>query len=216
MQTVNDFAPKNKLIIFKTMNEIKTRTNLINYIIEAKNYKSYLEIGIETGVNFNSIKIEEKVGVDPNGSHKGVLKTTSDVFFEQNLQFFDIIFIDGLHEVEQTKRDINNSLHFLNKEGTIIIHDCNPTTKESQQVPQITGIWTGDVWKAFVYYRRFPNIKMFVIDIDWGCGIIKRGKQEILEIPTKQLTWENFNLNRNLWLNLKDVNYLKETFDNEK
>ena len=38
---------------------------------------------------------------------------------------FDIIFVDGLHEKQQVKKDILNSIKFLKDGGTIICHDVN-------------------------------------------------------------------------------------------
>ena len=51
---------------------------------------------------------------------------TSDDFFRDNKEKFDLIFIDGLHETNQVDRDIENSLKFINKGGTILLHDCLP------------------------------------------------------------------------------------------
>ena len=50
------------------------------------------------------------------GPKGGTIKKTSDEFFESNKKNFDIIFIDGLHEYDQVKRDIKNSIKFLNKD----------------------------------------------------------------------------------------------------
>ena len=46
--------------------------------------------------------------------------------FLKNHSYFDIIFLDGLHNYEQTIKDINNALKFLNEKGAIIVHDCLP------------------------------------------------------------------------------------------
>ena len=51
---------------------------------------------------------------------------TSDEFFENNEIYFDCIFIDALHIYEQVRKDILNSVKFLNTHGIIIIHDCLP------------------------------------------------------------------------------------------
>ena len=45
--------------------------------------------------------------------------------FENCEDFFDLIFIDGLHHYEQVKKDINNSLKFLKKGGVCIIDDTS-------------------------------------------------------------------------------------------
>ena len=92
-------------------------------VTKFKNCK-YLEIGCETNVCFNSISTEYKIGIDPNSG--GTIRTTSDEFFEKNTNFFDVIFIDGLHTYEQTRKDIVNSLKFLNQDGYIFLHDLIP------------------------------------------------------------------------------------------
>ena len=35
---------------------------------------------------------------------------TSDTFFKNNKDKFDVIFLDGLHTYEQTIKDINNAI----------------------------------------------------------------------------------------------------------
>ena len=67
---------------------------------------------------------------------------TSDEFFEQNKEKFDIVFIDGLHHSEQVYKDILNSLNILNEDGTIICHDMNPTEEFRQIVPRKLAIKT--------------------------------------------------------------------------
>ena len=51
------------------------------------------------------------------------LKLPSDIFFKNNKNLFDLIYIDGDHETEQVKKDINNSWKILNKGGYLILDD---------------------------------------------------------------------------------------------
>ena len=90
-------------------NQYPNRHSIIQQIIDRKKYKSYLEIGCDKDVLFNSIKIIKKIGVDPVSG--GNIRMTSDDFFKNNLDKFDIIFIDGLHQYKQVKNDIINSLN---------------------------------------------------------------------------------------------------------
>lgn len=39
---------------------MKSRTDVINYFIKQRNYKTYLEIGVREGDNFVNIKCTEK------------------------------------------------------------------------------------------------------------------------------------------------------------
>lgn len=150
----------------------KTRTNLINDIAKKIKAKSYLEIGCCTNINFDNVLIEHKIGVDPNSG--GTHRMTSDEFFETCSQTFDLIFVDGLHHVDQVNKDIKNSLRTLNSGGVIVIHDCLPTTEYMQQTPIPSGIfdWTGDVWKSVFYFNDEQLIDICVVTIDMGCGII--------------------------------------------
>ena len=50
-------------------------------------------------------------------------KSTSDIFFNNNQNFFDIIYIDGLHKYYQVKKDLNNALKYLKEDGIIICDD---------------------------------------------------------------------------------------------
>jgi len=129
----------------------------------------YLEIGVETGYTFNNVHNQNKIGVDPSPqfeSEKLVLKTSDDYF--ENLDptdsnnKFDIVFIDGLHHCEQVAKDINNSLHYLNENGKILLDDIIPLNYDEQLKIPIkhryeNGIlktmipWTGDVWKTMYH-----------------------------------------------------------------
>ena len=109
----------------------KNRIEIIQNIINLKKYNSYLEIGTFKDELFNAINCENKVGVDPVSG--GNIRKTSDQFFNDNKNKFDLIFIDGLHLEEQVDKDIANSLKHLNKSGFLIMHDCNPPTKFHQR-----------------------------------------------------------------------------------
>ena len=138
-----------------------TRIDIINYLIKKNNYKTYLEIGVQNGISFRAIElpIENKVGVDPDLNSRATIYMTSDEFFAQNDKKFDIVFVDGLHECDAVYRDIKNSLAILNEGGIIVCHDCNPLTREAQQVPRIQKLWNGDCWKALVGVRNYKNMK---------------------------------------------------------
>jgi len=180
--------------------------DLINELIRVSHYKSYLEIGVDHNENFDQIKCQTKVGVDPDPKGEVTYRMKSDKFFEEFRGNFDIIFIDGLHHEEQVMRDIISSLFILNKKGTIVCHDMNPIEEEYQLVPKQSGFWNGDCWKAWVKLRRSRNdLEMFVIDIETGCGIIRHGEQELLS-SVEELTWRNLCKNRKKWLNLVDAN----------
>ena len=189
------------------------RVGIINSLIEKHNYKTYLEIGVRNPEDcLNHINCDLKHGVDPGieGNYPVTFNMTSDEFFKINKSTYDIIFIDGLHIDEQVERDIINSLSILNKNGSIVLHDCNP--------PQIYHAredytdhstlarwdWNGTVWKAIVKVRsEIDGIYTSVVDTDWGVGIIQKS-----ETPNKIIndnpfySYNKFSKNRVHYLNL--------------
>lgn len=187
------------------------RIEIINALIKKNNYKSYLEIGVQAGHCFSAIECENKIGVDPDPSSAATINKTSDDFFRSNKKKFDIIFIDGLHHADQVEKDINNAINHLSEGGTIVMHDCLPTSKRMQEIPlQEQDAWTGDTWKAFLKFREFPDLEMNVVDSDWGCGIIRKGKQEPFGVYKPN--YEGFVKNRNSWMNVITVEEFKAKY----
>ena len=71
----------------------------------------------------------------------------SDDFFskEKELLFrrkIDVAFIDGLHSYRQALRDVVNCLEYLNPNGVIVIHDCNPATVAKSTGLPLRRSWT--------------------------------------------------------------------------
>ena len=157
------------------------RWDLIQFLINKYDYKTYLEIGCDKDQSFSKIEIPHKVGVDPISG--GTIRKTSDDFFKTNKEKFDIIFIDGLHHYEQVIIDIDNALNILNDNGHILVHDCLPRTIAHQAIPRYRGSWNGDVWKSIVELRTRKNLEVFTSEIDFGVGIIqKKENSKILDL----------------------------------
>jgi hypothetical protein len=187
------------------------RLHIIQSLINKCNAKKYLEIGVQAGYVLDKVKCDYKIGVDPDKNSRATLFLTSDEFFSQNEEMFDVIFIDGLHHADQVLKDIENSLKILNPNGYIVCHDMIPYDESMQLVPRQQDTWTGDCWKAWVYFRQNRNdLYMFVIDTDFGCGVIKSGNQELISI-NQDLNWQNFVVNKNYWMNIISVEqFLKD------
>jgi len=151
-------------VFFLQFNSSMTqRHDIININTKPNHY--YLEIGIEYGHTYKNVHFKNKVGIDPDPKFKdsGVLTLTSDDFFKKNSnKKFDVIFIDGMHQVEYIINDFKNSMICLNEGGTIFIDDIIPHCHDEQlKIPKrhyfekdilkYAEEWTGDIWK-FVYY----------------------------------------------------------------
>ena len=190
----------------------KSRLDIVQNIIKKKEYKKYLEIGCFDDELFNYINCEKKVGVDPVSG--GTIRKTSDQFFSDNNDYFDCIFIDGLHEYKQVRKDILNSLKFLNQGGLILLHDCLPNNYFEQATPRCQWTWTGDVWKAIVESRKSENIDVYTCYADMGIGIIiKRPNRNLLENLNKDsasLKFEDYFHNHKNLMNIIEYDKLIE------
>ena len=175
---------------------ISNRTELINYIILENRYKSYLEIGTANpDVNFNMIVCDKKYSVDTGEHVEGYSdemtknfqythKMTSDDFFIENEELFDVIFVDGLHTEEQCSKDIWNALTYINDGGMVIVHDTMPESENMTGDEPRDILWQGNCWKPI---HRLVNMKQDVYDIntfymDWGITIIKNVKEPETEL----------------------------------
>ena len=131
---------------------------------------------------------------------------TSDEFFKNNNDTFDLIFIDGLHQYDQVKKDVYNALKFLNKNGVILLHDCMPTSFIRQTPKRSSNIWHGDVWKNIVEFRTLEKIDTYTIYADPGIGLILKRKIEInyyLSIDNfNKLRFKDYYKNYKLFLNI--------------
>ena len=188
------------------------RLDIIQWFIDNNNYKSYLEIGCFSNELFNQVSCKTKIGIDPVSG--GNLRMTSDEFFKNCDQKFDCIFIDGLHEYSQVKKDIKNSLNFLNHNGIILLHDCLPSNIFNQALPRCQYDWNGDVWKAIVEFRAKKNLDIYTCFADQGIGVIfDRENRNILDIDTKdfkKLKFKQYYENYKIFMNVIKFDQLKQ------
>ena len=180
------------------------RYDLMQHIIDKYNFNDYLEIGCDKNQTFSKINIKNKVGVDPISG--GTIRDTSDNFFKNNLDKFDIIFIDGLHHYDQVLKDIINSINILNNGGFVLVHDCLPRTMAQQAVPRYRGSWNGDVWKSIVKLRTQSDLDICTCEVDFGIAIIqKKNNSKILKHDIdnfKNLKFNDYYYNHQEFMNI--------------
>ena len=171
-----------------------TRDEIINSIINNKQDINYLEIGVEYGTTIKNINTLNKTAVDPDPKFENIgkfsninlIKLTSDAYFAnlddiykintiEEDHKFDIIFLDGMHQVEYIIKDIYNSLNYIKSDGKIFIDDILPIKeREQRKIPEKhyyeNGIlkygesWTGDIWKV-IYYLLLNFEDCFDIEV---------------------------------------------------
>ena len=187
------------------------RTDLLNFIAKLIAAKTYLEIGLyDTSRNFDKIKVAKKTGVDPKikAWEGSILSVTSDEFFAKNTKKFDLIFIDGDHSYEQSKRDLANSIKALATDGFIVMHDCNPRTASAAlpRKPSGGGAWNGEVYRTFYEQNCKPGLLAFVCDLDHGLGIITNRCSNVMRPALLgDLPFKKFITNRDDYLSLTSV-----------
>lgn len=197
-----------------------TRTEVIQRMIDFRGFKTYLEVGSYRNENVKNLKIDRKVTVDPDPDAYANYQMTSDQYFAENDQKFDIIFIDGLHEHSQVWRDIRNSLGHLNPDGVIVMHDCMPKSEKMQlwdNKSHQSEEWTGDTWKA--YYKAYGELsyKVYVVDTDYGCGVIdtsEKYKEDLnWKVDMEGLKYEDYSdlINRNAYGVIPVSEYVRRT-----
>ena len=155
------------------------RLKLIQQIINAKRY---LEIGVQAGTTFRSLKLDHMDGVDPRflfdvnqvvGEGRHLHEMTSDQFFLKNLgvEKYDLVFIDGLHTYDQTYRDFCNVSLRLHSRSVVVVDDVLPCDQHSALRTQDECIasrtadanfdgknlraWHGDVFRLLVFLNLF-------------------------------------------------------------
>lgn len=187
------------------------RFDIINKFIEAREFQSYLEVGVREHECFDQVIAPFKESVDPDPEANPTYLMTSDEFWKQTDRKYDIIFIDGLHHGDQVYRDIIGALNCLNRfDSVIVLHDCNPQNsvagRHSLEEYTIDGDWNGDVWTGFSYYRYHSRYHCYTVAEDTGCGVIDCLKLR----KTTQTYSENV---KQLYSSLspKDVCYLSYT-----
>ncbi|MHA4812425.1 class I SAM-dependent methyltransferase [Flavitalea flava] len=182
------------------------RLSVLKALMQQKNLRNYLEIGVFNGHIFFRIRSNFKIAVDPDfafsNSRKAVkvllnpfnlfnryFQKPSDDFFEQDApsvfaeKKIELSLIDGMHEYEYALRDVENTLKYATEDVVIIMHDCNPKVKEDAcsfkewKARNFTGTWNGDVWKVILHLRSLRNdLTSFVLDCDQGLGVIVKRK----------------------------------------
>jgi hypothetical protein len=190
---------------------LRSRHELLNWLISRYGYRSYLEIGVDRCHCWTHIRCAVKHCVDP-AVPKATFPITSDAFFALPaakggpLERYDLIFVDGLHREDQVFRDVEHSLARLSPGGSILCHDCNPETEWEQRDAETydgQGVWLGTTWRAWARLRMTrPDLAMAVMDADFGCGLIRRGRQALYVPPPGGISYPLLVRDRARLLNL--------------
>ena len=153
-------------------------TELISSIVKLMGCTKYLELGIYDGDNISKVRryCQFCVGVDfmdkrkVSSGYEFILSTTDD-FFKNNIETFDIIFIDADHSFKSVKKDFINSLKILNKFGIILLHDTDPISEK-----YLDSGYCNDSYKMIEWLEEnYPEFNVITLPItEAGLTIINR------------------------------------------
>jgi hypothetical protein len=204
------------------------KEDIINYLINSFYYKSYLEISTVTSgfVYDKIINIEKHLFLYQTEYHENINireDITENITIIKNLTLlekYDIIFVDPYHTFEQSYDDICLAFKLLNDNGIIVIHDCYPKYKELAKKQYKYGPWCGETYKALINFNYKNNmVQTYVVDCDFGCGIILKNKSRLFpyllkDIIVDNIDYEYFILNTNKLLDIITVGEFLNIIDN--
>ena len=103
---------------------------------------------------------------------------------------FDLIFVDSHHTYACSLRDLSAALALLVPGGVIVVHDCNPLTREAAAPDFVPGAWNGESYRALIdLCLGNPRLDYFTIDIDEGCAVIMKPRSPLQAARNLARAW---------------------------
>jgi hypothetical protein len=151
--------------------------------------RTYLEIGVSRGDSLACVLPETRVlGIDPQPNLPGAPPANVALYRETSDEFFakhdpraelggapvELAFIDGMHHFEFALRDFVNVERACSRSSVILMHDCYPLDERTARREQVTGFWSGDIWRLMLLLRTLrPDLTVRTIATPpTGLGIV--------------------------------------------
>ena len=183
------------------------RDEVINYLLNKKFQKNgkYLEIGCDLNQTFSKIGNNNKTGIDP--VRGGNLKLSSKEFFENyNKEFFDVVFIDGSHLIEDVYYDTVQAIKNLNLGGYILLDDVLPNNNLNTFRKRMTLHSFQDAYKILFFVSSLSFVDLYLLPCDHGMALIKLTDDPIV----KELEFDFSDINFDNYIEfLKNNNFVK-------
>ncbi|MBC2777498.1 methyltransferase domain-containing protein [Parasphingopyxis marina] len=162
--------------------------------------RSYLEIGVRHGHSL-ALAACEAVGVDPAPDiqcelppQARIVRQSSDDFFEAAVDPIlkrrpELIFIDGMHRVENALRDFMHAERISGPNTVIAIDDIFPNEPEQATRERSTRVWCGDVWKLIgILQKHRPDLRLILLDTAPTGLLLIAGLDR-----RSRILWQNYN-----------------------
>ncbi len=101
----------------------------------------------------------------------------SDVSYEkvaneiERFHKFDVAFIDPFHTYEYSLKTLDLGVIMVKDSAWIVVHDCFPPYELTQE-NYVEGPWCGSTYQAFIDFASQTDRAWFVINADFGIGIL--------------------------------------------
>ena len=172
--------------------------DLINQIHGMK-HKSYLELGVGNGRNFEAVECRLKTSVDVNG--RAFFAETTDEYFAQlpNDRFYDVILVDANHDFDFVLRDFNNSVkHCLQ---WVLIHDLIPPSEK-----YTAHRFCSDSFRLLYLFWETAKFRFYPMTECYGLTFVKMPARPVIpDARCRALTFGEFQeITKTKWLYSND------------
>lgn len=203
-----------------------SRHRVVKRLLTLFEEPTYLEVGVSRGVTFHHVTASHQVAVDPaflfdveneaaQRPHAEYHSVTSDDYFGRvsGDRRFNVIYLDGLHTLEQTLRDLLNALDHLEPRGVIVIDDVRPPSyhaslpdqRRAVQLRALVGAeqdksWMGDVYRLVWFIDTFcqgltyrtiaDNHGQLVVWRQSRADVVERSLREVAELSFEDFALE--------------------------
>jgi hypothetical protein len=153
--------------------------------------KVYIEVGVLYGESLALARPPTRaIGIDPRPDIQVKFEAPTTIYPMTSQEFFtsvnfveaagqptfDLAFLDGLHTFDNTLRDFIGVERRAGPNSVVLVHDCIPLDAETSTREQLTGFWSGDVWKLVLCLKKYrPDLAIgCVATAPTGLGVISR------------------------------------------
>lgn len=205
------------------------KSEIINQLISQFNLKKYLEYNkITNELCFDQIVCQNKIIayiLEPDykdittheyanyvmHAHPHLQFTSLDTLLKQHsTSKFDVIFFDPTHLRPDVDQALQKLPSLLNPGGFLVVHGCNPASKNFTSKEQISDAWLGETYKAFSLFRLHNPESSFTIKEDYGVGIIFNHNLTLDYPIGSEISYEEFDARRVEFLNLVTYRTFRE------
>jgi hypothetical protein len=144
--------------------------------------RTYLEIGVRHGRSLclarpgtRAVAVDPEIDLRFPTGHLSLTcaAMTSEEFFSTggvgqalNGEPLDMTLIDGMHRFEVAFHDFVNAESVSHQGSVILMHDTLPRNATMARRQQMSGLWTGDVWRTVVALRKWrPQLSITTLDV---------------------------------------------------